>query len=141
NEDRLKFAQGLMENAKDDFDQLGLELDVLKVQHVSDEQEYLSNLGRPVIAAMLRDAENAENAANQEVAEAKAQARENAETATKIAETKVVEARNNAAAEMAALEARCKEAENQAAMAAETARVRAEQRLQELRAELEKLRL
>lgn len=141
NEDRLKFAATLMENAKDDFDQLGLELDVLKVQHVSDEQEYLSNMGRPVIAKMLRDAENAENAANQAVAEAKAQARENAETATKIAETRVVEARNNAAAEMAALDARCKEAENQAEMAAETARVRAEQRLQELRAELEKLRL
>jgi flotillin len=141
NEDRLKFAEILMENAKDDFDKLGLELDVLKVQHVSDEQEYLSNMGRPVIAKMLRDAENAENAANQAVAEAKAQARENAETATKIAETRVVEARNNAAAEMAALEARCKEAENQAAMAAETARMVAEQRLQELRAELEKLRL
>jgi flotillin len=141
NEDRLKFAATLMENAKDDFDQLGLELDVLKVQHVSDEQEYLSNMGRPVIAKMLRDAENAENAANQAVAEAKAQARENAETATKIAETRVVEARNNAAAEMAALDARCRGAENQAEMAAETARARAEQHLQELRAELEKLRL
>ena len=46
NEDRLKFAEKLMENAKDDFHKLGLDLDVLKVQHVSDDQEYLSNLGR-----------------------------------------------------------------------------------------------
>lgn len=141
NEDRLKFASILMDNARDDFDKLGLELDVLKVQHVSDDQDYLANLGRARIAGMLRDAENAENAANQAVAEAKAQARENAETATKVAETIVVQSKNNAQAEMAALDANAKEVENQALMAAETARVRAEQKLQELRAELEKLRL
>ncbi len=141
NEDRLKFAESLMENARDDFHQLGLDLDVLKVQHVSDDQEYLSNLGRPRIAGMLRDAENAENAANQAVAEASASARERAETATKQAQTRVVEATNTTQAEMAELEARCLEAENQAEMAAETARARAEQQLQALRAELEKLRL
>jgi len=141
NEDRLKFAESLIENARDDFHQLGLDLDVLKVQHVSDDQEYLSNLGRPRIAGMLRDAENAENAANQAVAEASASARERAETATKQAQTRVVEANNTAQAEMAELDARCHEAENQAEMAAETARARAEQNLQALRAELEKLRL
>ena len=141
NEDRLKFAETLMENAQDDFHKLGLDLEVLKVQHVSDDQDYLANMGRPLIANMLRDAENAENTANQAVAEASAQAREDAETATKVAETKVVEARNMAGAELASLEAEAKEAENQADMAAETARVRAEQKLQELRAQLEKLRL
>jgi flotillin len=46
NEDRLKFAESLKANAQDDFDKLGLELDVLKVQHVADEQQYLQNLGR-----------------------------------------------------------------------------------------------
>ncbi len=141
NEDRLKFADSLMENARDDFHKLGLELEVLKVQHVSDEQEYLSNLGRARIAGMLRDAENAENAASQAVAEAKAAARENAETATKQAETTVVQSKNIAAGEMATLDANAQEAENQAAMAVETARVKAEQHLQELRAQLEKLRL
>ena len=141
NEDRLKFAEKLIENARDDFHKLGLDLDVLKVQHVADDQEYLANLGRERVANMLRDAQNAENAANQEVAEAKAQARENAETASKVAETQVVQAKNNADGELAQLEAEAKEAENQAAMAAETARVKAEQKLQELRAKLEKLRL
>src|SRR5690606_7595713 len=89
NEDRLKFAEKLIESARDDFHKLGLDLDVLKVQHVSDDQEYLANLGRARVANMLRDAENAENAANQAVAEAKASAREAAETASKVAETKV----------------------------------------------------
>jgi flotillin len=141
NEDRLKFAGELIDNARDDFQKLGLELDVLKVQHVSDEQDYLVNLGRARIANMLRDAENAENAADQAVAEARAEARREAETASKKAETEVVQARNKADAELAELNAAAKEAENQAEMAAETARVTAEQRLQELRAELEKLRL
>ncbi len=141
NEDRLKFAESLMDNARDDFHKLGLELEVLKVQHVSDEQEYLSNLGRARIAGMLRDAENAENSANQAVAENKAAAREAAETATKQAETAVVQSKNIAAGEMATLDANAKEAENQAGMAVETARMKAEQHLQELRATLEKLRL
>ncbi|MFP6686134.1 MAG: SPFH domain-containing protein [Polyangiaceae bacterium] len=141
NEDRLKFAEYLMENAKDDFDKLGLELDVLKVQHVADDQDYLANLGRARIAEMLRDAENAENAANQAVAEAEAEARNRAESATKEAETKVIKARNNAGTELAELDARAKQVENHAAMAVETARVIAEQKMQERRAELEKLRL
>jgi flotillin len=141
NEDRLKFAESLMDNARDDFHKLGLELEVLKVQHVSDEQEYLSNLGRARIAGMLRDAENAENSANQAVAENKAAAREAAETATKQAETTVVQSKNIAAGEMATLDANAMEAENQAGMAVETARMKAEQHLQELRAKLEKLRL
>jgi flotillin len=141
NEDRLKFADSLVANARDDFDKLGFELDVLKVQHVGDDAEYLKNLGRARIANMLRDAENAENAANQTVAEAKAEARQNAETASKNAEITVVQAKNNADGEMATLAAEALQAENQAGMAIETARSKAEQRLQELRAELEKLRL
>ena len=100
NEDRLKFAEKLLENARDDFDKLGLELDVLKVQHVSDDQQYLKNLGRGRIATMLRDAANAENEANQAVAEATAAARQRAETAQKRAETVIVQKRNGLRAEL-----------------------------------------
>ncbi len=141
NEDRLKFADSLIENARDDFDKLGLELDVLKVQHVADDQKYLENLGRGRIATMLRDAANAENAANQAVAEAQAAARQSAETAQKRAETVLAQARNNVRAEMAKLEAQAKSVENEAAIASETERMMAEQELQGLRREVEKLRL
>jgi flotillin len=141
NEDRLKFADTLVENARDDLDKLGLELDVLKVQHVSDDQEYLANLGRGRIATMLRDAANAENAANQSVAEAQAGARMRAETTAKRAETRIAQAKNNYRAEVAKLEATAKQVENEAEIAAQTERAIAEQELQSLRAELEKLRL
>lgn len=141
NEDRLKFAESLMENARDDLDKLGLELDVLKIQHVSDEQHYLENLGRGRIATMLRDAANAESAANQAVAEAQAAKRQRAETAQKKAEAVIAQKRNEVRAELAKLEAEAKQIENEAEIAAQTERALAEQEMQSLRAELEKLRL
>lgn len=141
NEDRLKFAEHLVKTAQDDFDKLGLHLDVLKVQHVSDEQKYLENLGRARIAGMLRDAENAENAANQAISEAQAATRQRAEMAQKQAEALVLQKKNLFHAEIARLEADAKSVENEAAVAAETERSKAEQELQGLRAEYEKLRL
>lgn len=141
NEDRLKFAESLMKHARDDFDKLGLELDVLKVQSVSDEQNYLNNLGRARIARMIRDAQNAENDANQAIAEAQATARQRAESAQKQAEAAVLTKQNQLRAELANLEATAKSIENEAAVAAETARAEAEQALQAERGELERLRL
>lgn len=141
NEDRLKFAETLIRNATDDFDKLGLELDVLKIQSVADEQGYLANLGRGQIARQVRDAENAENAANQLISEAQAAARQRAESASKQAQAQVLTKQNELRAELARLEAEAKAVENEAAVAAETARAEAEQELQGLRAQLEKLRL
>jgi len=141
NEDRLKFADTLAKFAKDDFDKLGLELDVLKVQSVGDEQGYLKNLGRARIARMIRDAQNAENEAKQVIAEAQAEARQRAESAQKQAEAAVITKRNELRAELAKLEATAKAIENEAEVAAETARAEAEQELMALHAEVEKLRL
>lgn len=141
NEDRLKFAATLAKFAKDDFDKLGLELDVLKVQSVGDEQGYLKNLGRARIARQVRDAQNAENEANQAIAEAQAMARQRAESAQKQAEAAVLTKKNELRAELANLEAIAKSIENEAEVAAETARAQAEQELMGLRTEVEKLRL
>jgi flotillin len=141
NEDRLKFAGTLIRNAKDDFDKLGLELDVLKVQSVSDEQGYLKSLGRALIANMIRDAENAENRAKQVIAEAEAEARQRGDSATKQAETMVLLQQNQLRAELARFEAEAKAVENEAEFAEQTARAEAEQELQLLRAELQRRRL
>lgn len=141
NEDRLKFAETLRKHAGDDLQKLGLELDVLKIQTVTDEQGYMDSLGRGQIARMIRDAQNAENLANQAIAEAQAGNRQRAETAQKQAEATVLTRRNELRAELAKLEAEAKAVENEAAVAAETARAEAEQDLQQLRSELERLRL
>jgi flotillin len=90
---------------------------------------------------MIRDAENAENGAKQVIAEAEAEARQRADSATKQAEATVLTQQNQLRAELANMEAEAKAIENEAAIAEQTARVSAEQELQLLRAELERRRL
>ena len=43
NEDRLQFSKHLEQSAGPDLEKLGLELDVLKIQHVSDDGNYLES--------------------------------------------------------------------------------------------------
>jgi flotillin len=100
NQDREKFAGQLLHEADHDLARLGLELDTLKVQHVSDDKGYLASLGRKQSADLLKrsriaEAENhalaAENSAsnlmNQEIAKVEAEiATVRAEGQRKIAE-------------------------------------------------------
>ena len=46
NEDRLKFAESLAQEVEQDLAKLGLHLDVLKIQHVTDDANYLDSIGR-----------------------------------------------------------------------------------------------
>jgi flotillin len=46
NEDKIKFAQSLLGEAEDDLRRIGLELDTLKIQDVSDDVGYLDSIGR-----------------------------------------------------------------------------------------------
>jgi flotillin len=141
NEDRLKFADRLADNAEDDLNKLGLRLDTLKIQNVSDETGYLDSLGRPQIAAALRDAENAENVVQQEITRAQADASQRADVAKATAETAVLSKRNELRRIKAELEGQAQAVEREAEAAAKTARAQAEQELQTVRTELEQLRL
>ena len=94
NEDRLKFAESLIAAAEDDLHKLGLQLDTLKIQNVSDDTGYLDSLGRPQIAAALRDAQNAENEAQQVITRAQAESQRRAEVSKATAETSVLSKRN-----------------------------------------------
>lgn len=141
NENRLKFAENLKRAAEEDLDKLGLQLDTLKIQSVSDETGYLDSLGRPAIAQALRDAENAENQAMQEISEAEAEATQRAEVARAAAQTAIQQKQNELRRVQAELEGEAQAVEREAEAAAKTARANAEQELQRIRAELEKLRL
>ena len=46
NEDRLQFGKKLSIEADDDFDKLGLTIDTLKIQNVTDTVNYLESIGR-----------------------------------------------------------------------------------------------
>jgi flotillin len=141
NEDRLAFADNLAKSARDDFDKLGLQLDTLKIQNVSDETGYLDSLGRPAIAHALRDAENAENQAMQEITEAQALANQRSEVARAAAQTTILQKKNDLARIRAELDGAAAAVEREAEAAAKTARARAELELQLVRAELEQKRL
>lgn len=141
NEDRLLFAQKLIETADDDLTKLGLQLDTLKIQNVADSTGYLDSLGRPQIAAVLRDAENAENEAAQEITGAQASATQTAELAKAEAEKMLLSKRNELRRVQAELEGDAQSVEREAEAAAKTARAAAERELQAVRAALEERRL
>lgn len=66
NEDKIAFAKSLLEEAEDDLEKLGLVLDNLQIQNISDEVSYLNSLGRKQRAELLRDARIAEATAKAE---------------------------------------------------------------------------
>jgi flotillin len=141
NEDRLKFAESLTLDVKDDFEKLGLQLDTLKVQHVTDDKEYLESIGRQRIARVIRAAEiaesNATNEANQRAAEAKARG----DIARQEAERAIVGKRNEQRKIAADLKKEVESAQREAKARGEQARYEAEQELQAIRRQLEQIRL
>lgn len=66
NEDKIAFAKSLLDEAEDDLEKLGLILDNLQIQNISDEVHYLDSIGRKQQAELLRDARIAEATATAE---------------------------------------------------------------------------
>ena len=66
NQDKLRFAEKLLDEAEHDLSRLGLTLDVLKIQNVSDDVGYLNSLGRKQSAALDKSARVAEAQAHAE---------------------------------------------------------------------------
>jgi flotillin len=141
NQDRIEFANQLLQVSNQVFSKMGLQLDTLKIQRVEDEANYLVNLGRAQIANAIRDAENAENQANQEIAQEEAASRQLAEVATKEAEIGIAQKRNQLRQLVGQLEGQAQAVEREAKAAVEQARAEAEQELQGLRREVEGRRL
>ncbi len=68
NEDKIAFAKSLLDEAEEDLEKLGLVLDTLQIQNISDDVRYLNSIGRKQQADMLRDARIAEAQAKAESA-------------------------------------------------------------------------
>lgn len=141
NEDRLKFAARLSDEAGDDLEKLGLQVDTLKIQHVSDERNYLESIGRVKIAEIIRAAEVAESDAQRAAKEAEAAASARAHVARTAAEANVAAKRNELRQITADLNGQACTEEERALGAAQAARAVAERELQEIRGELAQLRL
>ena len=141
NEDRLKFAQTLIDEADEDMRTLGLDLDVLKIQNVTDEVGYLDSVGRRRTASVLMEARVAEAERKAEAEESEAESHRRSEVARVESQLKIVERQNALRVRQAELDAEAVAREAEASVAGEKARAVAEQELQQERIQLEKRRL
>jgi len=141
NNDKLAFAKQLMEEADLDLNRLGLVLDTLKIQNVSDDVGYLDCIGRIKGAEIRRDAT---------IAEANSRASSQVKDAANVQETELVRIE----AAIRTLEADTKrkiadaetqklalEAEERGKVAAAVAQAQAEVDVQKARIEQTKLQL
>lgn len=134
NEDKTRFAQTLIEEAEHDMSRMGLVLDTLKIQNVSDDSGYLNSIGRIRGAGVRQNAAIAEAQAQSDIAVQKATNTMNAEIAKVDADLQI--ARQQYAKRIA--DARTKRtamiAESQGQVVAEVAKVKAEIERQKARA-------
>ena len=68
NEDKITFARTLLEEAEDDLQKLGLVLDTLQIQNISDDVRYLDSIGRKQLVELKRDSRIAEAEASSQSA-------------------------------------------------------------------------
>ncbi|AFZ42685.1 band 7 protein [Halothece sp. PCC 7418] len=141
NEDRLEFAARIANDVSGDLAKLGLQLDTLKIQSVSDEVDYLNSIGRRQIATIVRDAEIAESNAVAEAEQIEADCDRQAEVAETETRTAVQEKENELRRIKAEVEKEARVEEERTTAAAKEAKARAQQELQAVRAQLEKARL
>jgi flotillin len=136
NEDRLRFAEALIEEAEHDMGNLGIKLDTLKIQNVSDGSGYLGSIGRRKTAEVLKEARIAEAERDAEATQAEAQARQRSQVAQAISSQAVIEEQNKLEVRKTELGAIQLSRQNEAAVESELAKVRATQGFEQERAAL-----
>ncbi|GGM12373.1 flotillin family protein [Deinococcus aerophilus] len=139
NEDRLRFAEALIEEAEHDTQNLGIKLDTLKIQNVTDVGGYLDSIGRRKTAEVLKEARIAEANRNAEASEVEAQQR--SRIAQTTAQQAILERDSELRVRTAELDSVASSRENEARVNAERARVIAEQQLEQERVSLIQKRL
>lgn len=134
NEDKIMFAQKLLEEADHDLARLGLKLDTMKIQNVHDDRGYLDSIGRKSSAEIIRNSRIAEARAKAAAIERDAKNRERArlqqidaqrEIAVAQAERRIADAQTKGQAMVAEQQGQVKAliAKASSAIDAETARV------------------
>ncbi|MBI5502543.1 MAG: flotillin family protein [Deltaproteobacteria bacterium] len=141
NEDRLKFAAEISDEVEEDLAKLGLQVDTLKIQSVSDDKEYLDSIGRVRIAEAIKRAEIAESNARNEANKVAADSKALGDVAQEQAQKAILQKQNELRRIRADLAAQSESEEKKAVAAGDAARATAEQELQRIRSQLEQIRL
>lgn len=138
NEDRLRFAEQIADEVGQDLRRLGLQLDTLKIQSVSDDVDYLNSISRRRVAQIVRDAEIAEAEAIGQAERLEAEMEEVAEVVRTEAETVVLEKDNAVRTKVAQMEKQARSEEERTTAAELEAQARAQQKLQKVRSDLDR---
>jgi len=141
NQDKEAFAGRLTEEAEHDLNNLGLVLDTLKIQNVTDDVGYLDSIGRMRSADVRRNAQIAEAVAKAQTAEQKWRNTMEAELGKLNAQIQVAHADNNRRVTDAQTKRGAMIAEQQAEVQAHVAQTQAEIQMQDARIEQVKLQL
>jgi flotillin len=141
NENRLQFSERIASDVSRDLVKLGLQLDTLKIQNISDDVDYLNSLGRRQIALVIKEAEIAESNALSEAEQIEAQCEEQASVAKTQNRIVVQDKENELRKIKAELDQKARSEEERTIAAAQEATAKAQQKLQAVRAQLERLRL
>ncbi|VEP18624.1 Band 7 protein [Hyella patelloides LEGE 07179] len=141
NENRLQFSERIASDVSRDLNKLGLQLDTLKIQNISDDMDYLNSLGRSQIALVIKNAEIAESNAISQAEQIEAQCEEQATVAQTQDRIVIQDRRNELRKIKAELDQKARSEEEITTAAAQEATAKAQQKLQAVRAQLERLRL
>src|SRR5215203_17493 len=105
NSDRQSFAQKLTTEAATDLEKMGIGVDVLTIQEISDEEEYLNALGKRRTAEVKRDATIGEAEAHRDAKIKSSQAMQEGEKAKFQAEADIAQAQRDFAIRQAQYQA------------------------------------
>jgi len=136
NAQRLEIAEQVAEQARKDLFKLGLVLDFIRIQNISDDQGYLEAIGRKKNAEIIKNARIAEATAEAEARVVTAEEKRKGSVAESEAEMVITEAEHKLHVHRANLAAETNRAEQRAKVAGEIARVKEEQHLESGRIEL-----
>jgi flotillin len=127
NSDRNSFAQKLTSEAANDLEKMGLGVDVLTIQEVSDDEDYLNALGKRRTAEVKRDAVIGEAEATRDSKIRSASALQEGERAKLLAEAEIAQAQRDFQIRQAKYTAEVETEKAQALQAGPLAQARARQ--------------
>ncbi|MBK5292516.1 MAG: flotillin family protein [Acidobacteriia bacterium] len=127
NSDRQSFAQKLTSEAAIDLEKMGIGVDVLTIQEISDEEDYLNALGRRRTAEVKRDAIIGEAEAERETKVKSADAMQSGERAKYEAEASIANAQRDYSIKQAQYQAEVEIEKAKAAQAGPLAQAKARQ--------------
>jgi flotillin len=138
NTSRLELADRVAEQAQKDLHKLGLVVDFVKIQNISDDQGYLEAIGKQKNAEVLKNARIAEATAEAAARIVAAEQKKKGSVAEAEAQMKIVEAENKLIVHRSKLETESNRAAQIAKLAGELTRIEEEKKIEEAKITMNK---